>query len=143
MNIDNVVACGHCGKKNRVPTAAPGSPRCAACHQPLPWLVSAVDSDFDDAIDTSIPVLVDLWAPWCQPCRTIAPILEQAAIDLAGRLKVVKVNVDVATSVSTRYEVQGIPTMLFLRDGKEVSRQIGALAAHALREWIGRELAAT
>ena len=104
-------------------------------------MVEATEDDFTEVSNASILVLVDLWAPWCGPCRTISPILEQAAADLAGALKVVKVNVDVASEISQRFGVQGIPTLLLLRDGREVSRQVGALPGHALRAWIDTELA--
>ena len=92
-----IVTCSNCGKRNRVPAAARGIARCAACHTALPWLTAAGDDDFDEVVTaSSLPVLVDLWAPWCGPCRVVAPGVEQAAQELAGRLKVVKVNVDEA-----------------------------------------------
>lgn len=135
-----VVSCPSCSTRNRVPASATGTPRCASCHRALPWIVDAGADEFEAATATSALVLVDLWAPWCGPCRTISPLVEQAAHDLAGRLKVVKVNVDVAPGVSQRYGVQGIPTLLLLRGGREVSRQVGALPGHALRRWIDQEL---
>jgi thioredoxin 2 len=140
MSDSSVMACVECGKKNRVPTTATGTPTCAACHVALPWVVEATSADFAGVARSSMLVLVDLWAPWCGPCRTISPLVEQAAKDLAGRLKVVKVNVDNAPDVSRTFGVQGIPTLLLLRDGREVSRQVGALPGHALRAWIEREL---
>ena len=136
-----IVKCPACATRNRVPNRASGTPQCGSCHRPLPWVVDAVESDFADFVDATSLVLVDLWAPWCGPCRIVGPLIEQAAGDLAGRLKVVKVNVDVAPGISQRFGVQGIPTMLLLRDGLEVARQVGALPAHALRAWIDAELA--
>lgn len=129
-----ITECPSCGTMNRVPVAASGTPRCGSCHRDLPWLVAASASDFDAAVTTKLPVLVDLWAPWCGPCGTIAPGIERAATELAGALKVVKVNVDDAPGVSARFAVQGIPTLLVLRDGRAVARQVGALPAERLLE---------
>ncbi len=135
--MSDVVACPNCGKKNRVPATAGGVPRCAACHTALPWLTSAEDGDFDRVAGQSpLPVLVDLWAPWCGPCRMVAPGVEQAARTLAGRLKVVKVNVDLAPAVSARFNARSIPTLLILRDGKVVDRKVGALPTEALLRWV-------
>lgn len=131
-----IVACGSCGKKNRVPLSTNGTPRCASCHADLPWLVDAGEDDFAAAARSRVPVLVDLWAPWCGPCRMVAPGVERAASELAGRLKVVKVNVDEAPGVSARFGVQGIPTLLVLRDGEPVARQVGALATDRLVAWV-------
>jgi thioredoxin 2 len=135
MIPDEIVPCPSCGKRNRVPTSAEGTPRCAVCHADLPWLVAAGESDFDHAVEAKVPVLVDLWAPWCGPCRMIAPGVERAARELAGRLKVVKVNVDEAPSISARFGVQGIPTLLVLQDGHPIARQVGALGPDRLVGW--------
>jgi putative phosphoribosyl transferase len=131
-----VVTCPSCGTRNRVPSIASGTPRCAACHHDLPWLVDARDADFAAIVDTRLPVLVDLWAPWCGPCRLVAPVVEQAARDLAGRLKVVKVNVDQAPAVAGRFGVQSVPTLLVLRDGRVVAEQMGALGPDRLLAWV-------
>ncbi len=132
-----VVACGSCGKKNRVPAAAKGVPRCGACHASLPWLVEAGDDDFEDvAVRSNVPVLVDLWAPWCGPCHAIAPGVEEAARTLAGRLKVVKVNVDGAPGVAGRFAARSIPTLVVLDRGAVVDRRVGALPNDALIEWV-------
>ncbi|MGM0386595.1 MAG: thioredoxin [Actinomycetota bacterium] len=103
-------------------------------------MVPANEENFGSAVNARVPVLVDLWAPWCGPCRTIGPLLEQAARENAGRLKVVKVNVDNAPGISRRFNVQGIPTMLMMRGGREVSRQVGALPKAKLQAWIGSHL---
>lgn len=126
----DVVGCLQCGRRNRVPRAAAGAPRCGQCRAPLPWLVVAGDADFAEIAEAArIPVLVDLWAPWCAPCRMIAPAVERVAGELAGGLKVVKVNVDEAPRVAARYRATSIPTLLLLRDGREVGRQVGAMPA--------------
>ena len=132
-----VVACPRCGTKNRVPAARDGIPRCGNCAAPLPWIADASDADFVDVVDrAAVPVLVDLWAPWCGPCRMVSPALERLAVDFAGRVKLVKVNVDEAPAVSTRFEVQSIPTLLLMHAGEVVARQIGAVPEAALRAWL-------
>ncbi len=132
----SIVACASCGTKNRVPTTAKGLPQCAQCHAKLPWLVNATDADFDAAVATSVPVLVDLWAPWCGPCRMVAPVLEKLSRQRAGHLKVVKVNVDDNRQLQARFQAMSIPTMLLMRDGAEVARQIGALPQREIERWL-------
>jgi len=136
-----VVTCARCGKKNRVPAAATGTPHCARCHAPLPWLADAGDDDFADIVDAaSLPVLLDLWAPWCGPCRMVSPALERLAHDFAGRIKLVKVNVDQAPRVAQRFGVQGIPTLLLIDHGRIVAEQVGAAPEPALRTWLDQAL---
>lgn len=136
-----VVDCLKCGRRNRVPAAAPGSPRCGHCQTPLPWVVDAGDDDFAEVAEKStIPVLVDLWAPWCGPCRMVSPALEELARERAGRLKLVKVNADLAPALSRRFEVQSIPTLLVLTSGQVVARQVGAAPLAALRRWLADAL---
>jgi thioredoxin 2 len=132
-----VVTCPHCGRRNRVPAAASGTPRCGNCHQPLPWVVDATDDDFAEVAEkVDVPVVVDLWAPWCAPCRMVSPALEKVATELAGQVKLVKVDVDASPGLSQRFETQAIPTLLVLRDGTVASRRVGALPERALREWV-------
>ncbi|MEO9224253.1 MAG: thioredoxin [Acidimicrobiales bacterium] len=131
-----ITACPSCGSRNRVPASASGTPRCASCHAALPWLIEAREDDFADVTAGHLPVLVDLWAPWCGPCRLVAPGVQRAAQEFAGHLKVVKVNVDEAPAVSARFGVQGIPTLLVLRDGQPVAEHVGALPAEELIEWL-------
>jgi thioredoxin 2 len=140
---DEIVRCPNCGRKNRVPAAASGLPRCGNCHKPLPWIVDAGDDTFAEVAErASVPVVVDLWAPWCGPCRMVSPALAQVATDMRGRLKLVKVNVDNSPGLQQRFGVQSIPTLLLMRDGKVTSRQVGAVPAAALRSWVEQALAA-
>jgi thioredoxin 2 len=135
------VRYAHCGQKNRVPAAADGTPRCGRCHRPLPWVTDADDTTFGDVAEAAkVPVIVDLWAPWCGPCRMVSPALEQLARDLAGQVKLVKVNVDASPRLSQRFDVQAIPTLLMLRDGRVAARQTGALPPPALRTWAENAL---
>jgi thioredoxin 2 len=132
-----VVVCSRCGKKNRVRASGPGTPRCGNCGAALPWIVDAGDDDFAGIAETAdVPVLVDLWAPWCGPCRMVSPALERIANDYAGRVKLVKVNVDAAPRVAQRFEAQGIPTLLLLQHGQVVARQVGAAPEAQLRGWL-------
>lgn len=137
-----VIACPHCTTKNRVPVAANGRPQCATCHQPLPWLVDATDAELDAALDTSLLVLVDLWAPWCGPCRQVAPILDRLSVRYAGRIKVVKVNVDDNPRASARYDAHSIPTMVMVRHRVVVNRIVGAQTEGVLSKQIDTLLAA-
>src|SRR4051794_41921082 len=127
-----IVTCPNCGKKNRLPVAAGGIPRCGNCHEALPWIVEVSADDFDAAIDATIPVLVDFWAPWCAPCRMVTPAVEALARSHPGRLKVVKLNIDTAPAIAARHHVQGIPLLLLLRDGQEGDRLAGAAPGAAL-----------
>jgi thioredoxin 2 len=136
-----LITCPHCGRKNRVPTAATGTPQCGNCHEPLPWIVNAGDDSFAEVAEKSkVPVLVDLWAPWCGPCRMVSPALAQLATERAGSLKLVKVNVDESPQLQQRFGIQSIPTLMVLRGGKVIARQVGAAPADALRSWLDQSL---
>ncbi len=136
-----IVTCSACATRNRVPDAASGTPRCARCKTSLPWVVDARPGEFDQLIGSPVPVLVDLWAPWCGPCRMVGPAVEAAAAAFAGQLKVVKVNVDELPDVAARYEVQGIPTLLILRDGALLGRHVGATTVPVLHAWLQTQMA--
>jgi thioredoxin 2 len=134
----DVVSCPSCGANNRVPATSSGKPTCGKCQADLPWLVDATDADFAQVTDTSRLVLVDLWAPWCGPCRMVAPILEKLSREFAGSLKVVKVNVDGSPAISQRFNASSIPMLVFLRDDAVVDTVIGAQPEHVLRGAVER-----
>ena len=138
----STIRCTNCGKLNRVRPTREGVPRCAACHESLPWIVDATEESFDAEIDASVPVLVDFWAPWCGPCRMVSPLVERVGRDRAGHLKVVKLNTDEAPQIAGRYSVQGIPLLVLLRAGSELDRLVGAAPEPQLRQWLEGNLAA-
>ena len=123
----SILTCQRCGASNRIKPSPRGAPHCGTCGEPLPWLVTATDETFDVEARAAPTVVVDLWAPWCGPCRFVGPILEELSRELAGRLKVVKVNVDENQRLALRYDARSIPTMLVMRDGAVVDRIVGAL----------------
>ena len=141
MTAPGRTTCLSCGAVNRVPAAAKGRPRCGTCSTDLPWLVDADDAGFGAAVDTSLLVLVDLWATWCGPCRTIAPILERLAVTYAGRLKVVKVDVDRSPKTSARFRASSIPMLLLLRNGRVLETIVGAQPERVFVQKIDAHLA--
>lgn len=137
------VKCPNCGKVNKVAAAGEGKPRCGNCHEPLPWIASAGDDDFAEVAErSSVPVLVDLWATWCGPCRMVSPALEQLARERAGRMKLVKVDVDAAPRTAERFTVRAVPTLLVMDRGEVLARQAGAAPVPQLRTWLDQALSA-
>lgn len=103
--------------------------------------VTSVDvSTFDDLLTSDLPVLVDFWAPWCGPCRALAPVVEELADEFDGRLKVAKCNVDENEDIAMQYGVMSIPTLVILKNGEEIHRMVGAAPKPKLVEEIGRYL---
>src|ERR1700755_2408867 len=101
-----IITCPTCGRRNRIPAAATGFSRCGNCHQPPPWTADAAYDTFAEVAEAApVPVVVDLWAPWCGPCRMVSPALTQVAADLAGQVKLVKVNVDESPKIQQRFGV--------------------------------------
>jgi thioredoxin 2 len=121
-----IVRCPNCGARNRLRPNAEAVPRCGRCESFLPWITSATEASFDEEIRAVVPVLVDFWAPWCAPCRMIKPVVERLAVEHAGRLKVVEVNVDEQPRLAQRWQAMSIPLLVVLRDGVELERIVGA-----------------
>ncbi len=143
-----VVPCPSCGQKNRRAYDRLGeTTRCATCKEPLPEIAEPVEIPSMAAFDTliaqaSFPVVVDYWAPWCAPCRMVAPELDTLAAQAAGRLLIVKVNTDALPDLGERHQVMSIPTMAVFEGGHEVARTSGARPAAAIdafvRQAVGR-----
>ncbi|MGP4001403.1 thioredoxin [Streptomyces sp. 8N706] len=137
------VKCVACGRANRIPAAAEGRPKCGNCQSPLPWIVDAGDDDFTEIAEKAAPfVLVDLWAEWCAPCRMVSPALEQVARELAGKVKLVKVDIDKNPRLMRRFGAQAVPTLLLLDKGEVIARRTGAAPAPALRSWVEQSMPA-
>jgi thioredoxin 2 len=134
MADPQLIRCPSCGATNRVPLEKIRQglqPVCGRCKTPLPvgnQPVTVTDATFATEVERSpLPVLLDMWAPWCGPCRMIAPTIEQLASELAGRVKLAKLNTDENPMTGSRFNVRSIPTLLVLKDGKEIDRLVGAL----------------
>ena len=123
----SVLTCPDCGASNRIGPSERGAPHCGTCGKPLPWVVDANEATFEVEAKAAPTVVIDLWAPWCGPCRIVSPMLDQFAREHAGRVKVVKVNVDDNQRLAVRFDAMSIPTMVVMRDGQVVDRIIGAM----------------
>ena len=143
MSEQKVVSCPNCGQKTRVRAAAGGVPHCPKCGRPLPWLTDSSTSEFNAVVEKSpIPVLIDFWAPWCGPCRIVAPAVERLSRELAGKVKAVKVNTDDEPGLQERFGIRGIPTLVLMDAARERDRVTGALGEDALRRWVEPRLPA-
>jgi len=133
--------CPDCGAVNRIPAARrDDAPQCGRCGQPLfpgrpVALGTAGFSRFTERND--LPVVVDFWATWCGPCRAMAPQFEQSARRLAGQVQFAKVDTDAEPELAGRFAIRSIPTVILLREGREVRRHSGAMSAGQLEQWIG------
>jgi len=139
-----IVACGSCGKKNRLAYERLGEAvQCGQCKQPLQAPGEPIEvhrsADFDRIVaKSSVPVLVDYWAPWCGPCRMVAPEVKKVAARQAGQALVVKVNTDELSDVGQRFGIRSIPTLAVFGGGKEIARESGARPAEAIEQLIAR-----
>ena len=140
-----MVVCPVCGATNRVPgdRLVQGlAPVCGKCRAPLPVGTPQAVTDASFAQDVlRSPVPVDAWAPWCGPCHMIAPVIDQLATELAGRVRVVKLNVDENPRTAAQFDLRSIPTLLVLKDGREVDRLVGVQPKREIARRLERVLA--
>jgi thioredoxin 2 len=147
MSAASRIVCPSCGVPNRVPHDRPAAAaRCGGCHQPL---FSAHPAEVDEAgferhlRGNDIPLLLDVWAPWCGPCRAMAPQFEHAAAVLEPEFRLLKLNADAAPNVSARLGVRGIPAMYLFRNGSVLAQTAGAMNADAIVRWARGHLASS
>lgn len=134
--MTNVIRCPKCDANNRVQANAAQKAICGRCKTPLhgemkPIIVT--DANFTAEVEKSpLPVLLDLWAAWCGPCRMLAPVIEHLAAELAGKIRVGKLDVDQNPLTASRFQARSIPLLLILKDGREVARLVGLQSKEAI-----------
>ena len=136
-----IISCPTCDARNRVAPIAQGVQRCPRYKSNLPWVVDADTGSFRAETTASVPVVVDLWAAWCGPCRMIAPILDPLAVDYKDQVKVTKLDVDANIKTATRFNVRSIPMLLFFKGGKVVDQIVGAVPRQTIEAKLKQHVA--
>jgi len=138
------IVCPHCTAINRIPANRIGeNPRCGKCHRSLftAHPVELTSADFRQHIERNdIPVLVDFWAPWCGPCKMMAPAFEQAAGELEPGVRLAKLNTEAEQAIGAQYSIRSIPTLALFQQGREITRQPGAIGATDIVRWVQSRL---
>lgn len=140
MNDSMHLVCPHCHAINRMPAAKLGNqPNCGQCHQPLftGHPVELTTASFSKHVtNNDIPILVDFWAPWCGPCKMMAPVFAQAATMLEPEVRLAKVNTDTEQRLAAQFAIRSIPTLVIFSQGKEIARQAGAMGVRDIVQWV-------
>ena len=139
MSEAMLIPCPHCNGLNRIPAERLGDqPKCGRCKQAvlLSKPFDLTQGDYASQIKGDLPLLVDVWAQWCGPCKSFAPIFEQAAAELAGRCRLAKLDSEANQQLSGQLGIRSIPSLILFRDGKEVARQSGAFPLQQLLGWL-------
>jgi thioredoxin 2 len=144
MSEPQLIRCPSCGVTNRVPlerVATGLKPVCGRCKTPIPVdlePVTVTDATFPAVVERSpLPVVLDLWAAWCGPCRILAPVIDELASDMAGRVRFAKLNVDENPATAARFNVRSLPTLLVLKAGKEIDRLVGVQPKSEIARRLG------
>jgi thioredoxin 2 len=135
--MGNITTCPNCGAKNRLDPQARSAPVCGRCRTPLlpAAPVTVTDGTFPQMLaESRVPILLDLWAPWCGPCRMLAPTLDQLASEYAGRVVFAKVNIDENSETAGRYRVDSIPTLILFKDGKVLQKLVGVQPRQTIQQ---------
>ena len=144
MNESFHIVCPHCSVVNRiVSTRLDEKPKCGKCHQSLfsAHPVELTSTTFQQHISRNdIPVLLDFWAPWCGPCKMMAPAFEQAAVQLEPRVRLAKINTETEQAIGAQYGIRSIPTLILFQNGRELARQAGAMDATNIVNWAQTHL---
>ncbi len=137
------ISCPACNAKNRLPSERLGdNPKCGKCKKPMFFgkPVELTSANVAAMLNhTDIPVVVDCWAPWCGPCRTFAPVFEQAARELEPKLRFAKVNTEAQQGIAGRWQIRSIPTLIVFKAGKEVARMAGAMPLPQFKQWLSQQ----
>jgi thioredoxin 2 len=140
------IVCPHCDAINRMPRERLGQGgKCGVCHKPLfeahPLALNDVARFDKHAVKSDIPLLIDFWATWCGPCRTMAPIFEEAAHRLEPKIRLVKVDSDASPELASRFAIRSIPSLVLVHHGREIARTAGAMPLQQLLAWVQQHLA--